>query len=258
MREILITNDDGFDADGLLILASEIKKIPDTHVTIIAPSSQKSASSHSLSVTKPLSFIKISDDFYKLDDATPADCVLLGLDVLFSKKPDLIISGINCGGNLAEDITYSGTCGGAMEAVLHGVNAIAFSQVYFGDSLQNFGYEISAKFSKILVEKFLNEDPKLGERKFLNVNFPPCSMKDFKGFCVVPAGFRSFTYGSQRNVNPRGREYFWIDSDSLDFDIEKNRDKDLGKIFENYATITPIMLNLTDFSEIKKVEKWLK
>ena len=113
MKEILITNDDGFEARGLLELASALRSV--ANVTIVAPSSEKSACSHSLTLTRPLRFVKLDDGFFKLDDATPADCVYLALRALYNRKPDLVISGINHGANVAEDVTYSGTCGGAME-----------------------------------------------------------------------------------------------------------------------------------------------
>ena len=139
MKEILITNDDGFEARGLLELASALRGV--ANVTIVAPSSEKSACSHSLTLTRPLRFIKLDDGFFKLDDATPADCVYLALRALYNRKPDLVISGINHGANVAEDVTYSGTCGGAMEGVLQGIPALAVSQFYVADSLQRYGFD---------------------------------------------------------------------------------------------------------------------
>lgn len=256
MKEILITNDDGFEANGLLALAEEIKKIPDTKVIIVAPKEPKSGTSHAITITKPLKIKKITENFYNIDDATPADCVLIALDKIC--KPDLILSGINYGGNLAEDITYSGTCGAAIEGVLHGIFSVAFSQVYFGDSFLKFGFNLSAKFSRILVEKILNNPTNLVNRRFLNVNFPPCDEKSFKGFVACEAGFKDFKYGTKENFTPKNESYLWLDCDSLIFDENKNVDKDLGKILQNYATITPITTNFTDFSELEKVKEWLK
>ena len=123
-KEILITNDDGFDANGLKALIEALEDI--SHLTIVAPTSEKSACGHSLALTKPLRFVQVDDDFYKLDDGTPSDCVYLALHSIYEdKKPDLLISGINSGANMGEDITCSGTVAG----VLHDVPAIAISQV---------------------------------------------------------------------------------------------------------------------------------
>ena len=128
MKKILITNDDGYESEGLLALIDALKDM--AHITVVAPSSEKSACGHSLTLTRPLSFVSVGDDFFKLDDGTPSDCIYLALHSMFeNNKPDLVISGINKGSNMGEDITYSGTAAGAMEGVLQGVPAIAISQV---------------------------------------------------------------------------------------------------------------------------------
>ncbi len=128
MKEILITNDDGYESEGLLALIDALKDFG--HITVVAPSTEKSACGHSLTLTRPLSFVSVGDDFYKLDDGTPSDCVYLALNSLFEfKKPDLLVSGINKGSNMGEDITYSGTAAAAMEGVLQGIPSIAISQV---------------------------------------------------------------------------------------------------------------------------------
>ena len=131
-KTVLITNDDGFDSPGLLALKEAIE--PLANVIVVAPTLQKSACGHSLTLTRPLHFIELESNFYKLDDGTPSDCVFLSLTKLFKDKmPDLVVSGINIGPNLGEDITYSGTAAAAMEAVLQGIPAIAFSQACKGD-----------------------------------------------------------------------------------------------------------------------------
>jgi len=129
MKRILITNDDGHESLGLHRLAEALKPLGE--VTVVAPSQEKSACGHSLTLTRPLHFISIDDNFYKLDDGTPTDCVFLALHKIFDEehRPDIVISGINRGANMGEDITYSGTASAAMEAVLQGIPAIAISQV---------------------------------------------------------------------------------------------------------------------------------
>ncbi|HRG61334.1 MAG TPA: 5'/3'-nucleotidase SurE, partial [Aliarcobacter cryaerophilus] len=125
MMKILLTNDDGYDAVGLKALIKALTPI--AKVMVVAPAKNKSACGHSLTLDKPLRLISIDDEYYKIDDATPTDCIYLSLGHLFKNgyRPDLVISGINIGANMGEDITYSGTCSAAMEAVIHGVPAIA-------------------------------------------------------------------------------------------------------------------------------------
>jgi len=164
-KEILITNDDGFDAAGLKALIEALKDI--AHLTIVAPTSEKSACGHSLTLTRPLRFVQVDDDFYKLDDGTPSDCVYLALHSLYAdKKPDLLVSGINRGANMGEDITYSGTVAGAMEAVLHDVPAIAISQV-IGTSQHgpDVDYTMAQKVIRDIVTKVIEgESPSAAQR----------------------------------------------------------------------------------------------
>lgn len=256
MKEILITNDDGFEADGLLSLAKCLKSV--ANVTIIAPSSEKSACSHSITCTRPLKFIKIDDGFFKLDDATPSDCVFLGLDVLFSKKPDLVISGINHGANVCEDITYSGTCGGAIEAVLQGIPAIAVSQHYVNNSLFELGFDLACEITLNLVEKIFKHGFPLAKRELLNLNIPAVCKKDFLGLKIAPVGNKIYTTSAQANINPRKEQYYWLGSASLDFDISQNQNTDIGLLMQGYATLTPLMLNLTAKYQMQNLSRWLE
>ena len=129
MKHILITNDDGYEAVGLKALIEALS--PLAKITVVAPAINKSACGHSLTLDRPLRLVEVDDDFYKVDDGTPTDCVYLSITNLFTEdfKPDLVVSGINIGANMGEDITYSGTAAAAMEAVLQGIPAIAISQV---------------------------------------------------------------------------------------------------------------------------------
>ena len=129
-KQIFLTNDDGWDAKGLKKLVEALQ--PLAQITVVAPANEKSASAHSMTLSRPMKLVSIDDDYYKMDDGTPTGCVFIGLNNLFDadKKPDLVISGINIGSNMGEDITYSGTVAGASEAVLQGVPSIAISQVF--------------------------------------------------------------------------------------------------------------------------------
>lgn len=164
MKEILITNDDGYESKGLKKLVAMLKKEFKAKITVVAPSSEKSACSHSITLVRPLQFVKVKKRFYKLDDGTPADCIYLALHAFYKKKlPDLVISGINKGANVGEDITYSGTCAGAMEAVLQGVPAIAFSQFY--KNHEKIDYENALKIIKKLVKKIFNQGFPLDKKR---------------------------------------------------------------------------------------------
>ncbi|WP_169776807.1 5'/3'-nucleotidase SurE [Campylobacter mucosalis] len=254
MVEILITNDDGYEAQGLLELRKALLELENVRVTIVAPSTEKSACAHSLTLTKPLRFIKVDDDFFKLDDATPSDCVYLALHTLYNKKPDIIISGINHGANLGEDITYSGTCGACMEGVLQGVKSIAFSQFYKNNSLNELGFDLAREVVKIVVKKVIDDEFSLPQRQFLNVNIPSVSKSDFKGFCVVPAGNRRYGTDAVLNRNPRGVEYFWLGNAQLDF-ISQDTKSDLSEINSGFATITPIKLDLTAYESLEILKR---
>ncbi|EAH8308687.1 5'/3'-nucleotidase SurE [Campylobacter upsaliensis] len=255
MKEILITNDDGFESEGLKKLVKMLKKEFKAKITVVAPATEKSACSHSITLTKPLRFVKVGKRFYKLDDGTPADCVYLALAALYKNRlPDLVISGINIGANVGEDITYSGTCAGAMEAVLQGIPALALSQFYKTNE-KELNFKNALNITKELVEKIFNQGFPLDKKEFLNVNFPSPKSK-FKGIKICKAGKRVYNFKAHANTNPRGVEYFWLASANLDFEDEKN--SDIALLKQGYATITPIMLDLTAYKKMQNLKKWLK
>ncbi|EAK4312830.1 5'/3'-nucleotidase SurE [Campylobacter upsaliensis] len=255
MKEILITNDDGFESEGLKKLVKMLKKEFKAKITVVAPATEKSACSHSITLTKPLRFVRVSKRFYKLDDGTPADCVYLALATLYKNRlPDLVISGINMGANVGEDITYSGTCAGAMEAVLQGIPALALSQFYKTNE-KELNFKNALNITKELVAKIFNQGFPLDKKEFLNVNFPSPKSK-FKGVKICKAGKRVYNFKAHANTNPRGVEYFWLASANLDFEDEKN--SDIALLKQGYATITPIMLDLTAYKKMQNLKKWLK
>ena len=259
-KRILVTNDDGFESEGLLALADALR--PLGHVTIVAPTTEKSACGHSLTLTRPLRFVQIDDDFFKLDDGTPSDCVYLALHALFQEDclPDLVISGINKGSNLGEDITYSGTAAAAMEAVLLGIPAIAISQVYDngGETLESIGYGLAAQTAHDLAQKILEGTFPLQERRFLNVNIPPIPRTQCRGIRVTKLGKRMYANEAHLHRNPRGLEYYWLGAPSLKWHENVDQDCDLSAIKEGYISITPIHLDMTAHEEIKELEAWLK
>ncbi len=253
-KTILITNDDGFDSEGLKILVKALKKI--AHVIVVAPANEKSACGHSLTLTRPLKLIEVKKNFYKLDDGTPSDCVYLSLGTIFKKqKPDLVVSGINKGANLGEDITYSGTASACMEAVLQGIPAIAFSQVY-KNGVENINYSQATKVAADLVKKTLSKGFGLGKRRFLNVNIPPS--KALKGYKVTRAGKRDYDIQIHHYKSPKKEKLHWIGLPSYKWFSSKEKDCDLSAINEGFVSITPVHLDMTCHEEIKGLKKWLK
>jgi len=255
MKEILITNDDGYESAGLLALIEALKDLG--HITVVAPSTEKSACGHSLTLNRPLSFIGVGDDFYKLDDGTPSDCIYLALHSMFEgRKPDLIISGINKGSNMGEDITYSGTAAGAMEGVLQGIPSIAISQVM--DFTQPMGdFALAAKAIRVLVEKIFGGEFPLNEREFLNVNIP-YDAEELE-FMVTYAGYRYYGNDAHLHRNPRGMEYYWLGLHPLDFKARNNRQGlcDFEAIVQGKVSITPVKLDMSAYKSMEKLRNWL-
>ena len=259
MKQILVTNDDGFESEGLEALVEALK--PLGHVSVVAPTTEKSACGHSLTLTRPLNFVEVKEDFYKLDDGTPTDCVFLSLNKLFTKenRPDIVISGINIGSNMGEDITYSGTASAAMEAVLQGIPAIAISQVYrdHGDSIKELGYGLAQDSIVKLVEKIFADEFPLPSRRFLNVNIPPVASSECKGFKVTRAGNRLYAHNAEVHHNPRGKEYYWIGLPELGWMETKGHMTDFEAINDGYISITPVHLDMTSYDDIESLGEWI-
>ena len=260
MKEILITNDDGFESEGLRALKEALT--PLGRVTIVAPTLNKSACGHSLTLSRPLKFIEIEDDFFKLDDGTPSDCIYLALHALYDKnrKPDLIVSGINKGSNMGEDITYSGTAAGAMEAVIHKVPSFSISQVCKNkcQNIDELGFELAKKTAYDIAKRILEERFPLGDRKFLNINIPPLSLKECKGYKITRTGYRVYGSDAHLHRNPRGEEYYWLGLHPLEWIPQKERICDLEAVHQGYISVTPIHLDLTSHQDIENLQEWLR
>jgi 5'-nucleotidase len=258
-KTILITNDDGFESKGLHALIEALSPI--ANVVVVAPTVEKSACGHSLTLTRPLRFVEIEKNFYKLDDGTPSDCVFLSLQKLFlDKKPDLVISGINKGANLGEDITYSGTAAAAMEAVLQGIPAVAISQVCKSNcaNIDKLEYKLAKQVIQDVAKKILQNGFPLEERKFLNINIPPTNNP--AGIKVTHAGKRAYGNDAEVHYNPRGLEYYWIGLPKIEWTRTHNPKhelSDIEAIKDDYVSITPIHLDMTHYESIQKLQEWL-
>ena len=254
--KILVTNDDGYEAKGLLSLVEALKELDNVEVTVVAPANEKSACGHSLTLVRPLRFVSVDEDFYKLDDGTPSDCVYLSLSTLFEdEKPDLLVSGINRGSNMGEDITYSGTAAGAMEGVLHDIPSIAISQVM--DFTNPDGdFSLAMQTIKRLVLKIKDGSFPLPNREFLNVNIPP-DVTEAK-MQVTYAGYRFYANDSHVHRNPRGEEHHWLGLHPLDFSPRAGVDgvSDYEAIEAGNISITPIMLDLSAYKSMQRLEDW--
>jgi 5'-nucleotidase len=258
-KRILITNDDGYESAALHALIDALR--PLGHVTVVAPTLEKSASGHSLTLTRPLRFIEVDDDFFKLDDGTPSDCIFLALNKLFApdRRPDIVISGINKGANMGEDITYSGTAAAAMEAVLQGIPAIAISQVCDDgcDAIDGEEYALAKETIARLVSRVFEGTFPLPERHFLNVNIPPIQPAQANGLRATRVGKRAYGNDAHVHRNPRGLEYYWIGLPRFDWIDSDGELTDFEAVAQHYVSITPIQLDMTAHAQIATLEAWL-
>jgi len=241
----MVTNDDGIQSEGLTALADALKSVAD--IWIVAPEREMSATSHSLTLHKPLRIKKIASQCYSIN-GTPTDCVNLGVKSILDTKPDLIVSGINKGGNLGSDITYSGTVSAAMEGTLLGIPSFAISLV----SDKDFNFQAAARFSVKLAEHIFENG--LPQSTFLNVNVPNNDLDGETPYRVTIQGKRIYNSSIVEKIDPRGEKYYWFGSDNLNFEDIKGSDSQA--ITQNYISITPLHLDLTDHSFIKKLSKW--
>src|SRR5829696_6451473 len=200
MVRILLTNDDGIHSDGLTKLEEALRELGDVYV--VAPASEMSGASHSLTLSRPLRIRRIDGRHWTVD-GTPTDCVTLALNQILGEDehPDICCSGINYGGNLGDDASYSGTVAGALEATILGVPGLAFSLV----ARENYDFTYAARFAVTAVRKVLEEG--LPEGTLLNINIPP---GEIKGVRVTRQGLKNARPVISEHIDPRGKPYFWI------------------------------------------------
>jgi 5'-nucleotidase len=246
---ILITNDDGIHAEGLLALKSALVALGDVYV--VAPDRQRSACGHSITLSRPLRLnkVRLHDGSHGYAcDGTPSDCVSLGMMDVVPEKVDLVVSGINFGPNLGWDLTYSGTVSAAMEAVIMGVPAIAISVASHAEQLD---YGCAARFAAYLAEKIL-ADP-LPPDVLLNVNVPNLPEAEWQGIEVTCQGKRRYVGSVEKRLDPQGRAYYWLGGEVVD-ELEKGTD--VSAIAANKVSITPVHLDLTGYSALKQLAGW--
>src|ERR671934_579620 len=234
MVRILLTNDDGIHSDGLTKLEEALRELGDVYV--VAPAAEMSGASHSLTLSRPLRIRQIDGRHWTVD-GTPTDCVTLALNQILgpAQLPDICCSGINHGGNLGDDATYSGTVAGALEATILGVPGLAFSLC----ARENYDFTEAARFAVTAVRKVLSEG--LPEGTLLNVNVPP---GEVRGVRVTRQGIKNARPIITEHIDPRGKPYFWIGEQYFRSSAEEGTD--YHAIEEGYVSITPLKSDMTD------------
>jgi 5'-nucleotidase len=241
--KILLTNDDGYHAPGFAVL-EEIARGFSDDIWICAPSEEQSGAGHSLTLNQPVRLQQFGERRFAVT-GTPTDSVMMALREVMDGPPDLILSGVNRGANLGDDITYSGTVSAAIEGALAGIKAIALSQVYGGsrdrpDDL----FDAARHWGRKVIEPLLTAP--FASRTLVNVNFPPIAASAVKGIRVVRQGFHDYSRGSiVEGTDPRGQRYFWFGLHAIEHTLDHGTD--LEAIDEGYVAVTPLHLDLTHY-----------
>ncbi len=245
---ILLTNDDGIHSTGFAVLERIAQELSDD-IWVCAPEREQSASSHSLTIHRPLRLREVGEKRFTAD-GTPTDCVLLAVNhVLKDHRPDLVLSGVNHGYNIAEDVTYSGTIAAAMEATLLGIRSVALSQELPDDRPPS--WEIAERWGPEVVRKAISVDWPIGV--LVNINFPAVAPEEVKGFAVVPHGNRKIGDELSERIDPRGRAYFWVGTTRSNESVAENTDA--HALSEGKIPVTPLYLDLTHHQSLATLER---
>jgi len=244
--KILVTNDDGILAPGIDALAKALSEVAE--IAVVAPDRERSAVSHALTLHHPLRARLVAPGRFSVD-GTPTDCVNLGIHSLLDFHPDLVISGINRGANIGDDVTYSGTVAAALEATLMGIPAFAIS---LASNEEDADYSNAARFATTLAGLVFRNG--LPQDTFLNVNVPDLPSASLKKPLITIQGRRCYEGTIIDKVDPRGRSYYWIGTADLDFhDIEGS---DFAAIKRGHVSITPLHLDMTNHGSIALLNNW--
>ncbi|MBO0722840.1 MAG: 5'/3'-nucleotidase SurE [Blastocatellia bacterium] len=238
MPKILVTNDDGYFSEGIRALTAALEKIGD--VTVVAPASEQSATAHSLTLTRPLRVRQIDEHFYSID-GTPTDCVTLALTKIMPERPAIVVSGINHGANLGDDVTYSGTVAGALESSIYKLPGIAVSL-----TRRDGDFSEAAKFAADLTLQVLQLG--LPEGTILNVNIPP---GEIRGVKFTHQGIKVARVHIVEGVDPRGRNYYWIGEQEVSWQLDPGSDYEA--IQQGLVSITPLRTDMTDYRTLESM-----
>ena len=233
---ILLSNDDGIHSEG--IVEVERSLAPLAEVYTVAPEIEQTSMSHALTLHRPLRVREIDAKRLAID-GTPTDCVKLALTGLLPVRPDLVVSGINKGPNLGDDIIYSGTVSAALEGALLGIPAIAVSLVTF----ERFDFKVAAEFTATLVDRLQKQG--MPREMLLNVNVPALPRAQIKGWRFTRQGKRHYSENIVERIDPRGKKYYWIGGDDLGF--AKDDGTDCMAVHEGYISVTPLQIDMTNY-----------
>ena len=238
MKRILVTNDDGVHSDGIKALADAMRTLGE--VTVVAPLAEASAIRHALTLRRPLRLETISDRVYAVD-GTPTDCVNIAITQILQQPPDLVVSGINKGYNLGDDVTYSGTVAGAMEAALLGIAGIAVSMERKGNDYDfTHAAAAAANVAHVVMARGLPS------RTFININVPRGTPKGVR--VTVQAKRNHITVVDER-LDPRGKAYYWIEEGQNEW--EPHDRSDYAAVKDGYVSVTPLQPDLTDYNSLE-------
>jgi 5'-nucleotidase len=241
MRRILLTNDDGYSSEGIQVLADSLESLGE--VWVVAPRAEQSAVSHALTLDRPLHLERLGERRFAVD-GTPTDCVALGIaNVMVESAPDLVVSGINFGGNMGVDVHYSGTVSAAFEGVILGCPALAVSQVRG----EGFSFHVAAEYARRLAAWIL--DSGLTTDMLLNVNVP---VGRPRGVRLTRLGVRRYTEGVIEQVDPRGKQIFWIGGGEPVWEAIPGTD--FHEVASGYVSVTPLHLDMTDHRALENLQ----
>ena len=245
---ILVSNDDGVHAPGLVALADALGELG--RVVVVAPDRERSAVAHAVTLHRPLQIRKLRPDWHAVD-GTPTDCVHLAIHGILKTLPDLLVSGINAGGNLGDDLTYSGTVSVALEGCLFGVPSLAVSL----DARENFHFVTAAEVSLRLAKAVATHG--LPKGTFLNANVPNLAdARDLRGYRITRQGRRVFGDGVMSSIDPRGRTFYWIGARELGY-VQEEEGTDVAALALGYVSVTPVRTDLTDHEFVGPLKQWL-
>lgn len=247
--KLLISNDDGIEAEGIRVLADSMRGLGT--VTIVAPDKNRSGASNSLTLDAPIRITELEGAVYRVS-GTPTDCVHVALTGLLEEDPDIVVSGINAGANLGDDVIYSGTVAAAMEGRFLGYPAVALSLV-FNEDLDKHHYDTAGEAAIRLVRQ-LQRDP-LPADTILNVNVPDCPWSEIRGFEVTRLGHRHRAEPVVKATDPRGRAMYWIGPAGAEQDAGTGTDFDAVR--RNFISVTPIHVDLTRYQALEQVAGWI-
>lgn len=245
---LLLSNDDGYQAPGLMHLAESLGGLAE--VTVIAPSRDRSGASNSLTLNQDLYVRRAANGFYYVDEGTPTDCVHLGITGLLDREPDMVVSGINSGPNLGDDVIYSGTVAAAMEGRTLGLPAIAVSM----DSCRPQHYETGARIAYCLVRQLAQQA--LPPEIILNVNVPDRPLPELRGLKMTRLGHRHRAEPAIRGSDPNGQKVWRVGPPGADKDGGEGTD--FHALREGYASVTPLKVDLTRHRELEAMAAWLQ